>query len=370
MRIGQIVASTEPRHGGPSVSVPKLSGALARQGHNLILMSTDDEGAEPTTEGRLSQLHFRRQWPEALCIAPSMHRFLKRSAFDVVHSNGLWLRTLHYAHSACSASSTPHVIAPRGMMSPWAMNFRRWKKNIARHLVHPGALEGAAGFHATSQSEADDIRGLGFRQPICVAPNGIDVPTPESESAARKYWQQACPEAFDRPTALFYSRFHRKKRILELIDLWIAEAPKDWLLLMVGFPQEYEVAQLNHYILQNGGSNQITVFDGSDAPHPYVAASLFLLPSFSESFGMVVAEALASGLPVLVTDTTPWKSLNATDYGWCGPWDEYRGALRDSLALGQQALRERGEAARKWAVEQFSWDKTAATLADFYAGLR
>jgi glycosyltransferase involved in cell wall biosynthesis len=237
-------------------------------------------------------------------------------------------------------------------------------------ILHPGALHHATGWHATSAGEAEEIRALGFKQPVCLAPNGVAVALPAEEEAARTYWRENCPEAFARPTALFYSRFHRKKRVLELIDLWLAHAPSEWLLLLVGIPQEYTVEQLQSYVLRNSGGGRVLVHDGTEAPPPYAAASLFLLPSHSENFGLVVAEALAHGLPALVTDTTPWQALNATDYGWCGPWEHYREALLATLAQGPDRLHARGAAARDWVVREYSWEKSARLLADFYASLR
>ena len=370
MKIGQIVASVDPRNGGPSVSVPRLSRALADHDLDVSLLSTHAHPQEPATHSNLTTQVFHRGFPSSICRSPELAAHLLRRPYDLLHSNGLWLRPLHYATQAARKRCIPHVISPRGMMSPWAWNFHRWKKNLAERFIHPGALQSAAGFHATSRAEADDIRKLGFTQPICVAPNGIDRPDSMAEEQARRYWQNACPEAFERPTALFYSRFHRKKRLLELIDLWIAEAAHDWLLLVVGFPQEYSVAELNEYVLRSGGNHAVMVYDGTDAPHPYPAASLFLLPSLSENFGMVVAEALSYGLPVLVTDTTPWECVNATDYGWCGPWEQYRSAVHEALALGHKNLRKRGAEARNWAIAEFSWDRTATMLTDFYGSLK
>ena len=370
MRIGQIVASADPRLGGPSVSVPRMAEALSRLGHKVELLSTDSHSSDPEGSGYLTSRRFKRIWPEQLCISPELDHYLRNTGYDIMHSNGLWHRTVHYAGKAARRADIPHVLAPRGMLSPWAISYKRWRKRLAGPLIHPRLLSRVTAFHATSPTEADDIRKLGYTQPICVAPNGIDAPTQEEEALARRYWLNACPEAFERPTALFYSRFHRKKRLLELIDLWITEAPQDWLLLIVGFPQEYDVNQLNEYIVRNGGANNITVFDGSEAPPPYVAASLFLLPSFSESFGIVVAEALANGVPVLVTDTTPWLHVNETEFGWCGPWSEYRGALKDALALGPVTLRERGRQARQWVGTEYTWEKSAKTLTAFYESLK
>ncbi len=371
MRIAQIVPSLEARHGGPSVSVPRLAAALARLGHEVELLTTDPKsGTEQTQASGLQVKTFARTFPDVACASSALRRHLATQRYDIIHSHGLWLRTTHYAAQRAAQLGVPHVISPRGMLNRWAWNHHRWKKNLATKLIHPGALRSASGWHATSQIEADDIGYLGYSQPVCLAANGVEPPTASQISSASAYWKENCPEAFGRPTALFYSRFHHKKRVLDLIDIWVKHAPKRWLLMLVGIPQEYSVEQLRGYVLQNSAGDRIQVFDGSEAPPPYPAASLFLLPSHSENFGMVVAEALAWGLPVLVTDTTPWRAINDTDYGWCGPWEQYRDALLASLALGEETLRERGGSARSWAAREYSWDRTAAALAAFYAGLQ
>ncbi len=370
MRIGQIVASADPRLGGASASVPKIAQALAELGHRVELLSTDSQTFDPSGEGHLDIRRFKRSWPQGVSASAELESHLSEAHFDLIHSNGLWQRTTYYSDRTARRLSIPHVLSPRGMLSPWALSHKRWQKRLAGLLVHPGLPKRVKAFHATSPSEAEDIRKAGFRQPICVAPNGVELPDHEEEAVARRYWQAACPQAFDRPTALFYSRFHRSKRLLELIDLWIAEAPKDWLLLVVGYPQEYEVAQLNDYVVRGGGSGNVAVFDGTDTPPPFVAASLFLLPSLIESYGLVVAEALASGLPVLATDTSPWSHINQTEFGWCGSWETYRSALRDALALGTSVLRERGQHARQWISSEYTWEKSARILAAFYESLK
>jgi glycosyltransferase involved in cell wall biosynthesis len=370
MELVQIVPSLEARHGGPSVSVPTLSAGLASLGHQVTLLST---GPEPSREQRAKGLEVRislRGRPESLCPSAGLRRELGRLQPGVIHSHGLWLRPLHYAHQRARALGVPLVISPRGMMTPWAWNHHRWQKRLAGHLVHPGALAGAAGWHATSREEADAIAALGFRQPACVAPNGVARPSPESITRAEAHWRQACPEAFRRPTALFYSRLHLKKRVLELIDLWLEHAPKDWLLLVVGIPEGYTVRELSEYVDREEGFDRIEIHDGRDVPAPYVAASVFLLPSHSENFGLVIAEALAHGVTAVVTDTTPWQGLAQAGHGWCVPWDEYRGAMLAALAEGPDRLRQRGAQAREWVLREFSWEKSAEVLARFYPTLR
>ena len=151
--------------------------------------------------------------------------------------------------------------------------------------LHPsGRARGAAGWHVTSPEEAGDVPARGFQQPVCVASNGVEAPTADARATALQRWRELCPETAERPVALFYSRFHRKKRVLELIDLWIKEGPRDWLLLMVGIPEDYDVAALDEYVLRALGRGRLNVHDQAGQPPPYSVATLFLLHSHSENF--------------------------------------------------------------------------------------
>ena len=369
MKLCQIVPSLEERHGGPSKSVLNLATALADAGHEVNLLATVPGAGDTTRRERLEIDTYHRGWPQRLAPSRGLRARLRRVDAAVIHHHSLWLRTLHYAHQAADRRGAALVVSPRGMMSVWAWRHHRWRKRLARILVHPGALAAVRGWHATSAEEAAEIRALGFLQPICVAPNGVAIPTPEQIERAAQHWHAACPEAAERPVALFYSRFHLKKRVIELIDVWLEHGPKDWLLLLVGIPQDYTPGMLEDYALRAGGPGRIRAFTGANRPPPYAAASLFLLPSHNENFGLVVAEALAHGVPALVTDTMPWRALNTNGGGWSVPWSRYPEALRAATAEDPQQLRARGTGARAWVAREYSWDKPARALADFYQGL-
>ena len=370
MKLCQIVPSLEEQHGGPSKSIYALSRALARAGHEVDLFATEPGRTDDRTEGRLRVRVFARDWPQRFCLSAGLRAALQTADPAVIHHHSLWLRTVHYAHRQAAAAKKIFVLSPRGMMSRWAWRHHGWRKKFARSFVHPGALEAVDGWHTTSEEEAAEIRALGFAQPVCVAPNGVDAPADAEVIAAAAHWNTACPDVARRPVALFYSRFHEKKRILELIDLWLERAPRDWLLLLVGIPQEYAPGQLEAYVLRMSGAGRVRAFTGLGRPPPYAVASLFLLPSHNENFGLVVAEALAHGVPALVTDTTPWRELNTDGRGWCVSWQDYGDALVAATAEGPLRLRERGRRARDWVLREFSWDKSARELAAFYQRLQ
>jgi glycosyltransferase involved in cell wall biosynthesis len=373
MKLCHIVPSLQERHGGPSKSVRAICRALARTGHATQLFTTAPDapaaGADENDRPNLCISTFRRDWPQRICPSAGLRSALSRSPAEIVHHHALWLRTLHYAAAHAKHRKIPLVLSPRGMMSHWAWRHHHWRKRASELLIHPRALHAVDGWHATSEAEQSEIRALGFTQPVCIAPNGVDAPSETEQGDARTYWQNACPETATRPTALFYGRFHQKKRIIELIDVWLEYASVDWLLLLVGIPEDYTAELLDEYVLKQSAAGRVKAFVGLGRPPPYAVANLFLLPSHNENFGLTVAEALAHGLPAIVTDTTPWHQLNTDGRGWCVPWDSYGDALRAATHESPQALRERGGRAEAWVLQKYSWDHAAQLLGGFYADL-
>ena len=371
MRLAHIVPSLEERHGGPSKSARALANHLVDVNHAVDLLATDENAGSfpPGSSDRARLQVFPRVAPRWLSRSPELRAHLLATPYDCVHNHALWLLPLRYAAEAARRHGAPLVISPRGMMSPWAWRHRRSRKLLASLLIHPGAFARAAGWHATSPEEADDIRALGFRQPVCVAPNGVFLPTAGELAAARSAWQELVPATRTRPVALFYSRLHRKKRVRELVDLWLSAPRGDWLLLVAGIAEDYTAAGLTGEIAARGAGDRIAVHDSTGHPPPYAAASLFVLPSHSENFGLVIAEALAAGVPALVTDTTPWQGLARADAGWCVPWGRYGAQLDQALALGPEALATLGARGRDWMRRDFSWERTAGLLHEFYAVL-
>lgn len=369
MRIAQIVPSLEARHGGPSRSVRGLAEGLARSGETVSLFTTGPLDTPGETIPRLTVRSFRRQRPEMLARSAELDKCLRSYSHDILHHHGLWQSPLHYARTASTLTGAPLVISPRGMMTDWAWNHRRWKKRLATWFVHPGAFAAAAGWHATCEAEAEDIRRLGFTQPVCVAPNGVVAPTDAEETAAAQHWHDLLPALAGRRVALFYSRLHAKKRVLELIDLWLSAPRGDWILLIAGIPEQYSVNQLDAYLVRNRGTGRVIIQDGAGHPPPYAVSSLFVLPSHSENFGLVIAEALVRGVPVLTTDGTPWQALATHGAGFCVSWQAYGRTLDAMLAESPRSLQASGARARTWAHASFSWELTARTLKNFYTQL-
>lgn len=367
MRVALVVPSTEPSTGGLGRNVPRLARALREAG---IQASVCSVGEGPPTSNDSGAFVAASDLGRRLGRSAALRNHLRESPFDLIHANGLWMAPLGYASSAAAHQQIPLVISPRGMLSPWALKRSRWKKLLARTLIHPGALHAAAGWHVTSTAEEGDVRGLGFEQPVCLAPNGIDPPE-DAPGAVRAAYERLAPGIVGKRVLLFYSRFHSKKGVLELIHEFARIAPRDsaWHLLLVGIPEEYSVMHLRAAVRRHRMDHAVSVLDGRNLPAPYALAELMVLPSHSENFGQVVGEALASGLPVITTTDTPWGRINDRNAGACVSRSSIGRSLDLWMSLPPCELRQAGERGRAWVMADFGWSVTAGRLAAFYEAL-
>lgn len=363
-----IVASLNPTQGGPSQSVLALACAQAEAGARVALASLDYHPASRPT-GDLTLKIVPGNFPRLIACSRELRHFLQSTPATVVHHHGLWLRTLHYAHAAARRHKAALVISPRGMLEPWARQHHGLRKKFARHFIHPGAIEAASGWHATSAAEATNFVDASASRPVCIAPNGIHAPTDKWLEQARQAWYAIAPELAGKQVALFYGRFHPKKRLRELIQIWASKARPGWTLLIAGIPEYYSVDTLRNYAAKIGAAKSVRVETGINRPHPYAIASLFVLPSHSENFGQTVVESLAARVPALVTDSTPWSMLNQKDAGWCVPWSKYPATLDQALSLSPEALNEIGDRGRTYAIDHYNWSAVAKRVLDFYQTL-
>ena len=172
----------------------------------------------------------------------------------------------------------------------------------------------ASCIHATAAMEAENLRQLGFKNPIAVIPNGIDLSAyPISINSQEE----------QKRTILFLSRIHLKKGIELLIEAW-GQLDKtirsNWQVEIAGNGDAGYIDSLQQLIYSKGLSDEIRIIGSQFGPvklATYQRADLFVLPTYSENFGIVVAEALACGLPVITTKGTPWEELNTHKAGWC-----------------------------------------------------
>ena len=299
----------------------------------------------------------------------ALRQHLANCPAEIVHAHCPGQRGLHYAHLAAQQHGAPLVVSASLALGLGSRERLRLRCLFDRFLVHPQALEHAAGWHATSAEEADAIHACGFRQPICIAPPGVDVPTSAALDAARAWWHRTNPGLASRPVALCTAPLSRRSRLRELIDLWGAANTGDWLLLVVGPAAGETPESLAAHATRRGAADRVLVALPGEAP-PHAAAHLFLSTGRSDTDLANVAAALAAGLPALVAADAPWSRLTDDHAGWCVPWKEFAPTLRIALTLGPNGLAGFGRNARELAAREFTWARTAERLLDFYRNLR
>lgn len=359
MKIIHIISGISRNSGGPSRSSQGLVAALNAAGVETWLLSCHP-GEEPWLPG---VTHFRAPAESRL---KALRRFfeetLREVKPDLVHLHGIWAPQIHVAAKAAQKLGIPYIQSPRGMLDPWAMAQKRWKKRIAWWLYQRCDLKHACAFHVTAQAEADHVRGRGFRQPIWVVPNGVAVP----EVLPGR------PPASDVKTALFLSRLHPGKGLMTLAEAWGRVRPTGWRMRVVGFDGYGERTRVEARLKTLGILQDWTFEEPLDDVRKWEAfrsADLFLHPSVSENFGISIAEALYAGLPTIATTGAPWRELQTHRCGW---WIEpnsveaLTGALREAFALSDAERAVMGERAHALIEQNYLWPVIGRRMAEAY----
>jgi glycosyltransferase involved in cell wall biosynthesis len=366
------VASIEEDDGGPSRSVPAICRALTQRGVQVSLVTqrfgSRIAPAELPTSETFKTVYSRGWRLKRLRFAYSTgFRAKLRSECEgfgpaIMHDHGVWLPSNVAAATVARLADIPLVVSPRGMLEGWSLTYHATRKRIAWLLYQRKALSGATAFCATSLAEAEQIRRLGFAQPIAVIPNGVVVPELRKDGTGRT----------GKRRALFLSRIHPKKGLPDLLQAWARIRPKGWELCIAGPDENGHLAQVVALVARLGLRECVRFLgrvSDTEKWNVYADADLFVLPTYSENFGIVIAEALAAGIPVITTKSAPWSALLEKDCGW---WTDVgvnaiEVALREATASPTEILRAKGRRGREYVAEALSWEAAASQMSKFYA---
>ena len=370
MRVLHIIGGISRETGGPSRSCQGLVAAECRAGIDAWIWPIN--GGDPWIPGV-------RKCEIGIGVGDRCRCTAELKKFDLVHLHGIWDMRLHKVAVMCRKAGVPYVIAPRGMLEPWSLKQKWFKKRIARFLYQDRDLKKAAALHATAKSEAEQFRRLGFKNKIIVSPNGVNVPEKGlgiRDRGSDSQWR-----------ALFVSRMHPKKGVLELVESWArvfkekgkVKSEKVWTCELVytmnGEEERAYEQKVKERILALGMSYQdkdgkihsptptlhsnfilTGPLDDEDKWNAYARADLFVLPTYSENFGIVVAEALWAGVPVITTKGTPWKELEGRKCGWWVELSALDYALREATATSAIDLHLLGQNGRELVEERYTWN--------------
>lgn len=293
---------------------------------------------------------------------------------DIFHLHGTWLRAMQYGADEARRRRVPYLVELMGMYEPYGLALKPWRKRVARRWFQDAVLREANCLHVNSRSEGEQIRELGFRNPLAIIPVGVDI------DAIKREWPGVCPvsapQISDQRYVLFLSRIQEKKGIETLLRSWadLRHQLDDHLLVIAGTGEPDYVRHCRELANTLGLAGKCVWLGGVSEPEKvwiYAHASLFVLPSVSENYGNAVAEALACGTPVLTTTATPWGEIETQGCGWIAKpaGEAIRNGLLSALRLPSDRRREMGRRGQIWCEQALSLNSALHAMEETYEWL-
>lgn len=383
LKVLHVIPAIATRYGGPSQAIFEMCRALGEQGVELLLATTDADGQArlPVQVGTAFEYHavrtifFPARLGERFNYSPALARWLNANVdnFDVVHIHAVFSHPCLAAARACRKHHVPYIVRPLGSLDPWSMHQKPLRKRLMWQLAAGHMLREAASIHYTTSEEKRLAEGSLALDHGVVIPLGIDLKSIQ-ETAAGDIFRSGHPEIGDRKYVLALSRIHPKKNFELLIETFLSLANRTnlerWRLVIGGDGDADYVESLRVLAERLGGREKVIFagwLEGGVKASALQDASLFALPSHQENFGIAAAEALACGVPVLISEHVNLApDIERAKAGWVTslePADFSRG-LAEAMS-GDDERRRRG-AAGKLFVEELSWARAAAELKQLY----
>ncbi len=372
------------RHGGVSTSVRELCWGLARIGVEVHVCTTL-RGYDQTTDGpaddrlrsagvkiQYFQVHPWKQPGQRYAYSPALGTFLREAIprVDLVHIHGLWQYPTFVAGRVCRSSRIPYLLSPCGALDPYGWHAHRSFKWFYGFFFERRTFEGAVAIHFTSTMEQRQAWIFGVNRPHVVIPRSIRMDAvPELPSGI---FRSQHPEIGRQPILLFLGRLHPIKRLDLLVNAFMLVARRYGNVhLVIAGPDDGAGSNVRKTLSQARLSDRVTftgLLAGPDKWAAFRDSSLFLLPSDHESFGMVALEAMAVGLPVIVSPhvaLADWiakvqagQVIDQDPAAWAAAMEH----LLNNPAAGQVM----GEAGRRLVATEFSSERIAGAMKEIY----
>jgi glycosyltransferase involved in cell wall biosynthesis len=320
--------------------------------------------------------------PSAFGFSTELTETLLASKSDLAYYPGLWKYPSWSALRWANATGHPMIVAPHGMLDQWALRNSKTRKMIAGWLYQNAQLKRAACLRALCRSEAQSIRAYGMENPVCIIPNGIDLPDPQyGRSLSEEHPFQSFKKSGGK-ILLYLGRLHPKKGISNLLKSWasiqslsssiVDLQSSPWFLAIAGWDQGNHEKELRQQVAELGIEDSV-LFLGprfkDEKAACYRNCDAFVLPSFSEGVPMVVLEAWSYGKPVLMTpecNLPEGFSANAAIRVETRS-ESIRQGLHSLLEMSESDRQGMGHRGLKLVSERFTWPKVASQMRDLYA---
>ena len=362
MRVIHYIPSLDRTSGGTTAYMQLLTKELGR----LVELHVVSHASGNPVKMDNCKVYFIPEISNFMEIKRQWRILLTQLQPDVVHINCCWMPACAFTQKWAQALGYKVVLTPHGMLEPWIMARHYWSKKVPALLLYQkSAVVKADVLHATAKSEKENLQRLGYNDRIKVIANGIDVEDIEMKPS----WKR-------NKEILFLSRIHVKKGINFLLEAvaQLKEQMEGYVIRIAGEGDVTYIEELKQLAARLGIS-QLIIFEGGVYGNRkwelFRQADLFILPTHSENFGIVVAEALASGTPVITTMGTPWSELESQRCGWWteGGTEATAQALCNFLSLTEDELEMMGRNGRKLVEEKYSVRKVAKEFVDMYKSI-
>ena len=371
MRVLHVIPSVDERSGGPATAIVPMCRALRRQGIDVTLLTTTAGLMGEMTHGEVLDykgvpaIFFPAQMGESFKYSRPLSSWLRTNIqnFGLAHIHAVFNHSSVAAAHACQKSGVPYVVRPLGTLDPWSMTQKSLRKRVFWQISGRGIMDHAAAVHYTSEAEkraTESSLGLNHGK---VIPLGVETASGNSNG-----------KPVSDPYVLVLSRLHPKKGLDVLIDAFLSLVQRaefaHWRLVLAGDgPVEY-VSTLKEKVRANSQVTFTGWLDGDEKNAVLNGASLLVLPSHQENFGLSVMEALAQSVPVLVSPNVDLAvEIAAANAGWIAPIDKT--ALEERLAealADKEELANRGRAGQQLS-QKYSWENAARELVDLYRAI-
>lgn len=363
MRIIHYIPSIDRTAGGTTTFMQVLAKELGRMADVHILTHKSDY---PVEMENCTVHEMPRYRPFSQGWKWSVLELLDMVKPDVVHVNCCWTPSCAAIQRLAQKCGYKVVLTPHGMLEPWIIHRHYWTRKFPALLLYQKqAVQKADCVHVTAESECDNLLRLGYNDCIKVVRLGIDAESIE----IKRSWKRT-------RRILFLSRVHVKKGINYLIEA-VSELKSElqgYKVVVAGEGDPDYVNELKRQIDAEGLQDIVRLIGGVYGDKKwelYRGSDFFVLPTYSENFGLAIAEALASGTPVITTVGTPWNDLNSSD---AGAWIEIGAkplvaTLRRFLNLSEAELETMGRNGRRLIETKYSARAMAEKMMEVYGGL-
>lgn len=384
MKLLVVVPALGAVYGGPSKSVIELARALGKSGVSVDVVTTNADGDRTIN----TPLH---QWIEQdgyrvryfpylgwgdYKLSLSMARWLIAHShrYDLVQTNAIFSLTNLPAYLTCRWQNVPYVIIPRGMLEPWAMSYKAWKKKVYYTLLEQPALQSASAIQMLASSEAEQIKLLQLKSPVVISPNGIHRQDFETLPSPDLFYQQF-PNTRSKKIILFLGRIDPKKGLNFLAHAFgkVSADFTDVHLVVAGPDSVGFLPMAKQYFADSGCLDSVTftgILSGDVKYGALAAADYYIAPSYSEGFSMSVLEGMAAGLPCVITTGCNFPEAGEAGVALVAEVDDeaIATALHQCLA-DPQAAAVMGDRAKQFIFDHYTWDKVANNLSTYYQSI-